>query len=83
MTEAYFEAYEIEQVVEYADGNRLLGRSIEQERQAGNAVHWRLYGHVAGVGVIAIGDFKTRKEAEEVRAFISAPMDVSALFAAA
>lgn len=70
MTQRYFDAYEIEHVVEYTEGfcEPLHDRNIEAEREAFNykADFWTLYGHVTGEGVIAIGDFESEDAAEEV-----------------
>lgn len=41
-----------------------------EQVEDGEATFWTLYGHITGEGVQAIGDFKTRRAAEEVMALI-------------
>lgn len=76
MTKRRFDAYEIDQVVEYAEGYcvPLTAGDIAKERQADNykADFWTLYGHITGEGVIAIGDFDTEDAAREILALIRA-----------
>ena len=62
-----FDAYEIHGVGEFDDGT---GKYCEQVPDDA-AEFWSLYGHIPGQGVDCIGDFKTRKHAEEIYARIT------------
>lgn len=70
-----FDAFEIEECVEYYTPDRsstfverFLGDDIEQERLHKNykSDFWTLYGHLPTGGVLAIGDFKTEADAQEI-----------------
>jgi hypothetical protein len=58
-----FDNYEISGCKEFRDGN---GTSYTEPVEDDEAEFWTLYGHTEGEGVMAIGDFKTRKVAENV-----------------
>jgi hypothetical protein len=62
-TTQVFDNYEISGCTEFPD--RGSGSYIEPVED-NEATFWTLYGHTEGEGVMAIGDFKTRKIAEEV-----------------
>jgi len=62
-----FDTYEIHGIIEFGDG---ASRHCEQVADE-DAQFWSLYGHIPGEGLECIGDFKTRKHAEEVYARIT------------
>ena len=62
-----FDAYEIHGVREFGRGK---SRHCEQVPD-GEAQFWSLYGHIPGQGLECIGDFKTRRHAEEIYSRIS------------
>jgi hypothetical protein len=61
-----FDAYEVHGVAEFGTG---ADRFCEQVPDA-EAQFWSLYGHIPGRGLECIGDFKTRRHAEDVLARI-------------
>jgi hypothetical protein len=63
-----FDDYEIHGVAEFTD---LLGNRYCEPVPDDEAQFWSLYGHIPGQGLECIGDFKTRKLAEEVLARIT------------
>jgi hypothetical protein len=58
-----FDNYEISGCREFTEEN---GGSYFEPAEDHEATVWTLYGHTEGEGVMAIGDFKTRKIAEDV-----------------
>lgn len=58
-----FDNYEISGCKESRDAS---GGSFTEPVEDDEAEFWTLYGHAEGEGVMAIGDFKTRKVAENV-----------------
>jgi hypothetical protein len=63
-----FDDYEIHGVREYVQGD---GRKHCEQVPDEDAQFWSLYGHIPGQGLECLGDFKTRKHAEEVYARIT------------
>jgi hypothetical protein len=62
-----FDSYEIHGVKEYEEsGNKWCEQVSDIE-----ADFWSLYGHIPGQGLDCIGDFKTRKHAEDIYARIT------------
>lgn len=62
-----YDAYEIHGVREYGKGK---AKHCEQVPDV-EAAFWSLYGHIPGMGLECIGDFKTRLHAEEIYARIT------------
>ena len=73
-----YDAYEIHGVAEQRSGSK---RSCEQVPDE-EAQFWSLYGHISGEGVECIGDFKTRRYAEEVLERITGGPHAASLLAA-
>lgn len=67
---ARFDGYEISPCHRFEEPDS-PGRSYFEPCSPHEADVWTLYGHVAGEGVHAIGDFDTREHAEEVFARIT------------
>jgi len=64
---APFDDYEIHSVKEFHDaGIRWCEQVSDRE-----AEFWSLFGHIPGQGLDCIGDFKTRRHAEEIYARIT------------
>jgi hypothetical protein len=63
-----FDDYEIHGVKEFGKGARKVCEQVDDDDEA---QFWSLYGHIPGQGLDCIGDFKTRKHAEEVYARIT------------
>jgi len=62
-----FDGYEVHGVAEFDGG---AGKFCEQVADE-EAQFWSLYGHIPGQGLDWIGDFNTRKRAEEIYARIT------------
>ncbi len=58
-----FDNYEVHGVAEFGRGRKRYCEQVPDEE----AQFWSLYGHIPGQGLECIGDFKTRRHAEEVR----------------
>ncbi len=67
--ETHFDAYEVHGVREYAEDKD--GTKFCEQVEDGEAMFWSLYGHLAEGGLLCIGDFQTRKDAEDVMARIT------------
>jgi hypothetical protein len=64
---ARFDGYEVHGVREFDDGDGKFCEQVPDEE----AMFWSLYGHIPGLGLECIGDFKTREHAEETYARIT------------
>ena len=62
-TTLLFDNYEISGCKKFQDDG---GGSYIEPMEDAEAEFWTLYGHTEGEGVMAIGDFRTRKIAEDV-----------------
>lgn len=64
----HFDGYEVHGVKEYTGED---GTKFCEQVDDGEAMFWSLYGHLADGGLLCIGDFQTREDAEEVMARIT------------
>lgn len=73
-----YDAYEVHGVAAFGDGPRRGCEPVPDDE----AEFWSLYGHIPGEGVECVGDFATRRDAEDVRDRITGGAVVPALVAA-